>query len=287
MTGVAEGASLSLEDILVLNTRSEIMFGNAGDGCTAFSWKSPTTSSSWLAQNWDFHLSARENLIAQTIIRSSDAPVISQIIEAGMLGKIGLNSAGVGVGLNAVVAPGTDFKRLPVHIALRAVLENRSRKEAVEFLDRVGLASACHILVADAASGGVGLEFSAVDCASLKMDARGIVTHTNHFLRPHEKGVVSQVSFATQIRLSRVNELLREVQGQEANRGVVEGILADELYWPYSINRSAGKETPAVTLFSIAMDLDRREATVKIGRPTEPIAELVLTPGLLGSKSRT
>jgi isopenicillin-N N-acyltransferase-like protein len=54
MKGVAEGAGLSYEDILVLNVRTEIAFGSFNDGCTGISWKGE--GKSLLGQNWDWNL---------------------------------------------------------------------------------------------------------------------------------------------------------------------------------------------------------------------------------------
>lgn len=51
--GLAEGASVTYADILALNVRTEIAYGNFSDGCTAFSWKGMKTSI--LAQNWDWN----------------------------------------------------------------------------------------------------------------------------------------------------------------------------------------------------------------------------------------
>jgi isopenicillin-N N-acyltransferase-like protein len=53
MSGVAEGAGVSYEDILALNVRTEIAFGAFNDGCTAISWKS--WGKSVLGQNWDWN----------------------------------------------------------------------------------------------------------------------------------------------------------------------------------------------------------------------------------------
>lgn len=58
MKGVAEGAGVRFEDILALNVRTEIAFGNfsssANDGCTALSWKDAGVS--LLGQNWDWNI---------------------------------------------------------------------------------------------------------------------------------------------------------------------------------------------------------------------------------------
>lgn len=99
----------------------------------------------------------KENLVILTIDQP-DKPTIKMVTEAGILGKIGLNSAGVGVLLNAIRAKGMDSSRLPCHLGLRMVLESWSRDEAVARLEKYGIASACHMLIADP-SGGVGVEW--------------------------------------------------------------------------------------------------------------------------------
>lgn len=99
----------------------------------------------------------KQNLIILTI-EQANIPTIKMVTEAGILGKIGLNSAGVGVCLNAIRVKGMDSTRLPCHLGLRMVLESTSRDEAVAKLDEFGIASACHMLIADAA-GGIGVEW--------------------------------------------------------------------------------------------------------------------------------
>lgn len=99
----------------------------------------------------------KENLIILTIEQASK-PTIKMVTEAGIIGKIGLNSMGVGVCLNAIRAKGMDYTRLPCHLGLRMVLESKSREEAVARLENYGIASACHMLIADP-TGGVGVEW--------------------------------------------------------------------------------------------------------------------------------
>lgn len=51
LSGVADGASRSITDILALNVRTEIAFGRFSDGCTSLAWH--TSNNAFLAQNWD------------------------------------------------------------------------------------------------------------------------------------------------------------------------------------------------------------------------------------------
>ena len=246
--GVAAGADVHQCSILALNVRTEIAFGMFSDGCTALSWK--TESTNLLAQNWDWHQEQKENLI-RLRIKQQHKPNIDMITEAGIIGKIGLNSAGVGVCLNAIRAKGVSFVKLPCHLALRRCLDSNSRTEAVAALKRVGVASSCNILVADP-PGGIGLECSSEDIVRLPMSEGGLITHTNHFIREHP-GVEEKVHFRnTQPRLERIHELLKAAKPDIDS---VRKLLEDENGFPTSINRQRTDDSTFATLFSVVMDL--------------------------------
>ena len=258
-----------------MNVRTEIAYGMATDGCTAISWK--TEKSSFLAQNWDWQEEQQENIIALKIDQDR-APSIGTITEAGIIGKIGLNSSGVGVCLNAIRASGVDFKKLPCHLALRTCLESSSAKVAVLNMQRIGVASACHILVADSI-GGTGLECSCIDTVELPMDSHGVVTHTNHFLKPHP-GIEDKVALPdSRPRLHRINELVLDklveyTERTELHSPDIARLLRDEKNLPAAICRSRTSDSSIATLFSIVMDLDQGRAEVVIGRPSQSKAEI-------------
>ncbi|KAK3076489.1 hypothetical protein LTS18_012871, partial [Coniosporium uncinatum] len=167
--GIAEGSGRALSDILAINVRTEITFGLFSDGCTALSWVNDHNS--FLAQNWDWMEQQKANLVMLSI-QQAGKPHIKMITEAGLIGKIGLNSSGVGVCLNAIRAKGMDPTKIPCHLGLRLVLESPSKEEAVRQLEKVGVASSCHMLIADA-TGGVGVEWSSVEGKKLAMNERG------------------------------------------------------------------------------------------------------------------
>ena len=198
----------------------------------------------------------------------ADKPAIKMVTEAGLIGKIGFNDAGVGVCLNALKARGMDARRLPCHLALRMVLESRSRKEAVDRLTRYGVASACHMLIADAETGGVGMEFSALGHRQLDMNGKGQVVHSNHYLMPQE-GVEDSVWLKdSPYRVDRMATLVDQLQ--HADEESIRGLFVDEENYPASICRKQDGESQSETLFNIVMDLKRRRARVLLGRPIEP-----------------
>ncbi|KAK7992855.1 hypothetical protein PG988_001649 [Apiospora saccharicola] len=322
--GIAEGARVDFLDVLALNVRTEITFGlftddapsstSAGggatngempesDGCTSLSWfaaadqtdPSSTSSFSYLAQNWDWMPAQRANILILHIDHppsSSSLPSIATVTEAGLLAKIGLNSAGVGVCLNALRCRGVDRNNLPIHLALRRALECRSRADAVRALRETGLAGSGHILVADAATGGVGLECTSRWIRELDMDGAGRVHHTNHLLllRDDEKGVEDTMWLVDSTpRLARVKELTARQGGgqEEKEKGVpppppstesLFEVFKDEQGYPASINRRQNlPQVKTETLFTIVMDLAARRAQVTFGRPTEFTGKTLLS----------
>jgi isopenicillin-N N-acyltransferase-like protein len=172
---------------VALNVRTEVAYGMYSDGCTALSFHSRNTA--FQAQNWDWKAAQGPNLINLSIAIPG-RPTIAIITEAGIIGKIGLSSAGVGVTLNAIAALGVAHGKIPVHIALRAALDWSGELDAegiAKRLEERGVASAGHILVSDGQK-GIGLEVSARDVVRVRtVQARGgtAVLHSNHYIEEH------------------------------------------------------------------------------------------------------
>jgi len=190
------------------------------------------------------------------------------VTEAGLIGKIGLNSAGLGVCLNAIRAKGMDVEKIPVHIGLRLALECSSRAEAVKKLEDLGIASACTIIVADQ-TGGTALECNAFGMERIEMDGKGRIFHSNHFLKDQKDVVDLQMPKDTLQRVKRIEELANDVKGDLTTESVFE-LFKDEQEYPTSICRAKGGESKGATLFNIVFDLTARKAFVTLGRPSEP-----------------
>ena len=270
-TGVADGAEVPYVSILALNVRTEIAYGMSRDGCTAL--YSRDDHSAFLAQNWDWQEEQKENLINLNIKQESK-PAISMITEAGIIGKIGLNSNGVGVCLNAIRALGVDFEKLPCHLALRICLESESAGQASAALQKAGVASACHILVGDVGE-AVGLECTSIDIVELP--TKDTLTHTNHLIKAHPGAEDRMALNDSPTRLERINDLISaETTGDSSTIERVQRIhafLADEVDYPTAICRARTAESSVATLFSIIMDLKEQTARVTMGRPSQSDAE--------------
>jgi isopenicillin-N N-acyltransferase-like protein len=208
-----------------------------------------------------------ENLIALTI-HQTDLPTINMITEAGIIGKIGHNSAGMGVCLNAIRAVGLSYTRMPVHLGLRFVLECNSTREAVEKLEDIGMASSGHMLIADGTGDAIGLEFTSSTFARLTPDDGGRIAHSNNLLAKHDGAVEPAWLEDSPKRVSKIEELARKsddkVGWKEFSR-----VFEDQDGFPSSICRAQMGASTIATLFNVVMDLKAKKAVVKMGRPTE------------------
>ena len=219
------------------------------------------------------------NLIHLKIKRTS-VPSIAMITEAGIIGKIGLNSSGVGVCINAIRARGVSFTRLPVHLAIRAALDSNSKAEALAKLDKAGVASAVHLLIGDA-TGSTSVEYSNLDTIKFEMKD-GQIAHSNHFITPHAEGV-NPASFLSDSldRIVRARELLAAAADETEKpptARTIERMLEDEQGLPGAINRLASEKSPSSTLFGIVMDLKEKKGSVRLGRPTNCKGFVTLNP---------
>lgn len=287
--GLADGAGVSFLDVLALNVRTEIMFGlftdpNSAnhtdvpsDGCTSLGWVDES-GQSFLAQNWDWQSAQGPNLIMCHLSQpGTEIPNISMITEAGIIGKIGLNADGVGCCLNAIRARGVDANKLPVHFALRTVLEAPSRETAVARIKALGVAGSAHILIGDN-SGSTGLECTSFGIKEVSMDEKRRVYHTNHLILEHPGVDEPPWLEDSQKRLARIRRLAETASASKLEIKQLFEMFKDEEGCPCSINRKQEGRSGFQTLFTIIMNLGNGQAMVKVGRPTEEGEEIMLVP---------
>lgn len=195
MRGIADGAGVSFDAILVLNCRSELMFAaarNRGEAppseCTSFA-VTPSRSADGhmlLGQNWDWVPFAREVCVLLEVQRD-DKPSFATIVEAGMLAKVGLNDAGLGLCTNTLVSE-RDANRpgVPYHVMLRALLDADSVETAQRILGSVERALSANYLIADKSGRAMNFETIAGGQTEIYATAPedGLIAHSNHFLAP-------------------------------------------------------------------------------------------------------
>lgn len=219
-------------------------------------------------------MSQKDRLVLQHIILDDEKkPRISQITEAGLLCKSGINSSGVSVFLNAISQRGLSLQALPIHIGLRVVLEAATREDAISQITELGIATSGNMLIADK-TGSNCLEFTHADLIRMETND-GLIVHTNHFVAEHCFIPQTDLPWPDTIaRLQRATLLLKkchlECTGPTNAMKCLEQILEDEDGFPTAINRCNTDESTSATLFSIVADLRNNTARIRLGRPSAP-----------------
>lgn len=282
MLGIADGAGLPLDQIAALNVRYELLYYQFGrnattarrpDGCTAFA-VGPSASADGhllIGENWDWIPEVRGALV-RTI--EPGGLVTLGFTEAGIFGaKIGLNSAGIGLLINGMVADSDDWSRqtLPFHARCRAVLRSRCLDDAVAVVTGTARACAANFLIAQIPDRIVDVE-AAPDRFRVWSDDAGCLCHTNHFLDPGGLGVVEpeiERGPDSQRRLARMRDLL--AARRPLVRADLESALRDREGDPDGICRYPDLTQPPeeryATVVSVIMDLHTRTLWISDGPP--------------------
>lgn len=285
MEGVAVGAGVDFEDILALNARSEIalsgQYTNFADGCTAIGVMPPVSATIIIGQNWDWKSSQSESLLFLEI-EQPEKPSIKMVTEGGIIGKIGFNSSGIGVCLNALL---TDKKsdQIPIHLGLRSVLNSFTHSEAILKIDKGLMASTANFLIgsADSQNGMViNAEVSPIGI-SIEENINGYVVHTNHicspFIKSHLIDKNDRIQEDSMVRMKRAKQLVEfEIsQNQKIEEKDFKEWFSDQYNFPDSINSFVNEEAPPhrrmETVFSIIMNLSTRKMLLCVGKPSEGI----------------
>ena len=255
---IAKGAGVDARWIYALNGRSELMTLPVGE-CTAV-----MIPGRLLAQNWDWFHKAAELLVVLRIERE-DGHRILTLTEPGMITKIGLNSAGLGVGLNFLWAH--EVRRgLPQHILMRAVLDSRSMEEAKARLERAGLGQSLSLMIGSGAGQALHLELGPHDRYELPPTSTGVYLHTNHYLAREELAEDQALLENSRARYQRALELSRD---DATPRARVERILFDQKdrQHPILVPKGLHGDHPLLgsvcTACTIILDLHRQQMFVR------------------------
>ncbi len=276
IAGIAKGSGRELEELLILNARSEVIFQgtNITDGCTSLALTPEITlnNETIIGQNWDWKPSIMDSMIVLKI-KQNNKPNILMITEAGIIGKIGLNSSGLGVCLNAL---GTDKKveGVPLHIVLRGILNSHTLNDSIDVVAKAKISGSANYLIAHSEGEAVDIEVAAEDFDVIFAEDNFLV-HTNHFtsLRlTHIKDTGKIILPDSFTRLGRTKNILKEIiKEKEISIRDVQSIFKNHMGYPDSICRHEDlKDKPdqrLATVMSLIMNLDRKEIFLSPGSP--------------------
>jgi isopenicillin-N N-acyltransferase like protein len=166
--GIADGAGVPVEALLRLQARTELL---GGAECSVIGRPGV------VEQTWDWHPDI-EPLV--WVVEQPGGRWFATLTEPGMLGKIGLSSAGLCCGLNFLgCSLDSGLGGVPIHVLLRMLLDRvDSFADALRLLGEAPVSASSCITVG-----------SAVETVAVELSPGGSrvihgerVLHTNHFL---------------------------------------------------------------------------------------------------------
>lgn len=271
--GIAAGSGAALEEIIALNARTEIMFtdGAAKHGeCTSMAALPEAVSArhTLIGQNWDWLARVKENSVVLEIEQRTKPRVLT-FTEAGFVGKVGMNEAGLGLCANLLVTAKT-VPGVPFHLFCRGILNSKSLGEAIGLAYGCQPGAASNYMVAHRDGEAVDLEVSP-DGTDYLYASSGILNHTNHFeSRLTVEDRAPKLVPDTIVRYCRSGRMLSRENGR-ISLETFKAILKDHFNYPNAICRHFDERLPETEQFqtnaSILMDLTEGVMMVCRGSP--------------------
>lgn len=283
--GIAEGAEVELEEILALNVRTELMYPDklaTGGECTALAALPEATASGemLLGQNWDWKPHLKDTTVILKIEQPGKPNVVT-LTEAGIVGKIGLNSAGLGACLNILKSPLGQIG-LPIHVLMRGILNCERFGDAISKIASVDRGSTNNCLIAH--RDGAAMDFEmAPQVLDFFYPEKGVLVHTNHFTSERLKPLDANLTQFPDslLRYGRARQKLLGRAGKISIEDFQE-ILRDHFNYPDAICRHPDERDPELehvqTVASIIMNLTKKEVHITHGPPCENAYETLTFP---------
>lgn len=205
--GLARGAGISYREGMLLQLRREIIA--AGLECTAFACFSQE-GHAVIAQNVDLAGQLTDLGMILEIHTPGNEPDLLMYTHVGLIGYLGINSCGLGIGLNMVLSPGWRAG-VPPYLLIRHLLHQPTLERCEREISLIRRASSRNLLMTDGRR-LINVEMT-VDNERLIEDS--LLVHTNHYL--HEDFIrfdLVNPNTSTYPRLERTKDKL----GQYGNR---------------------------------------------------------------------
>jgi isopenicillin-N N-acyltransferase like protein len=252
MHGIAAGAEIPFEDVVLLNARTEILklaekpalraqLVGETDGCTAVAVMAGAAADGRLihAQNWDWKAECAETAVVLRI-RRDDGPDILTFTEAGGLARSGMNSAGIAITANYLQSD-RDYRSIGVPLALirRKVLQQQHLAPAMQAVYATPKSASNNMMVSHCA--GVCIDFECAPDETFQLHPeRGLLVHANHFVSPVALSKLNEMGLFgagdSLYRDIRVRDLLLPHLGR-VTIDHVKAALSDDFGTPFSVCR--------------------------------------------------
>jgi len=189
--GFAEGAAVPAPSIAAVNARTEILavLGHRAAECSAIVALGDSGAEPVAMQNWDWYAGFADQWFVWEIPHLDGRRTVT-LTEFGVVGKIGVNSRGVGCLFNILhhQSDGASIG-VPVHVVARRLIDEAGSVSAgLKLIGTAQVSASTAITVI----GGLRAGKSAISAELwpngpyfLLPDPDGLLLHTNHFLSPH------------------------------------------------------------------------------------------------------
>ncbi|WP_350349021.1 C45 family peptidase [Agromyces sp. G08B096] len=305
LEGLAAGSGRDLLDLMVLNLRGEIIYDqasskratgtpasdaeederDASDGCTSFSITADASGDGhvYAGQNWDWRTLTQPTVVVVRVVQDPLPTLIMQL-EAGQIGRHGVNSAGLALNANGL---GGRFDRtvgLPQTFIRRMTLNQSELPDAINTLVRTTPHISSNALLTDRSGFSIDLEITPAGVDWVYPDA-GLLVHGNHYqasVPPQLAGRYRPVSADSLFRVPRARQGLEHVRsatGRDEALARIHAAMSDHLGYPESVCTHPDERRPAVrqwsTLLSSCVDLTTGDYFVTNGTPCDHPYEIL------------
>ncbi len=254
MRGIADGAGVTLEDIVMVNARTEVMAKarlekakpvEAGeeldDGCTGAVILPERSATGELihGQNWDWKAECAETAIVLRV-RRDDGPDFLTFVEAGGLARCGMNAAGVSITANYLESE-RDFTQAGVPLALirRKVLEQEHFAMAMKAVATTPKACSNNMMLSTVAGFAIDFECAPDEAFPIYPDD-GLIVHANHWVGSIALTKIKDTGIPrvpeSFYRDWRVRKLLDDA-GRKLSVADLKNALFDDFLSPYAVCR--------------------------------------------------
>lgn len=270
MRGIAAGAGVAFEDIVLLNARTEIVklarrpdlrarlaASLSSEGCTVVVAAPPATRNRDVihAQNWDWKQECAQT-VCVLCVRPDHGPDLLTFTEAGVLARTGFNAAGIAIAGNYLESD-RDYRRAGVPLALirRKALEQTHLAMALQAVCVTEKSCSNNMVVSH--SSGLVIDFECAPDETFRVHPDdGLLVHSNHFLSPVALTKLKDTGMSTMpdslYRDRRVRALLAPRHG-DLTAEDVETALFDDFQTPWSVCRPPRPATEGNLTATVAM----------------------------------
>lgn len=256
--GIAEGAGISIEEAYLLQVRAELTQltiepENAQEGCTSFAISKMKTQDgeACVGQNLDLNPFYRDFGVVLHITPEK-GPSMLCYSQIGSVAHAGINSAGIGLMVNALYSSGWR-SGIPRPVLYRLILEKENVFDALNVVTKASRASSCNYLIAH--ESGEIKDFEATPDHYGVIDLEGdFIVHANHFVHPDmirfEKRPKDKLE-NSKFRENRFKQLATGGKGKLSLERLKECLTDHELYPRAVCTHAEGNPWNIATIASI------------------------------------